>query len=55
MSKRQIENTIWEEVWFMDLSLEYKMLVLYFLKTSNHEGIGNLNFKSQNSSTCLYF
>ena len=49
MSKRQIENTIWEEVWFMDLSLEYKMLVLYFFTTSNHAGLGNLNFKIINT------
>ena len=49
MSKRQVENTIWEEVWFMDLALHYKMLILYFFTTSNHAGLGNLNFKIINT------
>tara|TARA_B100000965_G_scaffold369663_1_gene357196 strand:- start:768 stop:1196 length:429 start_codon:yes stop_codon:yes gene_type:complete len=49
MSKRQVENTIWEEVWFMDLDLHYKVLILYFFTTSNHAGLGNLNFKIINT------
>lgn len=44
MAKRQIENTIFEETWFMDLPMHYKMLVLYFFITSDHAGLGNLNF-----------
>ena len=44
MSKRQVENTIWEEVWFMELPMHYKVLILYFFTTSNHAGLGNLNF-----------
>jgi len=49
MSKRQVENTIWEEVWFMDLEVQYKLLVLYFFTTSNHAGLGNLNFRIINT------
>lgn len=49
MSKRQVENTIWEEVWFMDLQVQYKLLVLYFFTTSNHAGLGNLNFRIINT------
>ena len=45
MSKKQIESTLFEEVWFMDLDLEYKMLMLYFFITCDHAGLGNLNFK----------
>ena len=44
MSKKQIESTLFEEVWFMDLDLEYKMLMLYFFITCDHAGLGNLNF-----------
>lgn len=44
MAKRQVENTIFEEVWFMELPLQYKMLMLYFFITSDHAGLGNLNF-----------
>ena len=49
MSKRQVENTIWEEVWFMDLEVQYKLLVLYFFTTSNHAGLGNLNLRIINT------
>ena len=49
MAKRQVENTIFEETWFMDLNMEYKLLVLYFFITSNHAGLGNLNFKIINT------
>ena len=45
MAKRQVENTIFEETWFMDLQMQYKMLMLYFFITSDHAGLGNLNFK----------
>ena len=48
MSKKQIESTLFEEVWFMDLDLEYKMLMLYFFITCDHAGLGNLNFKMIN-------
>ena len=49
MAKRQVENTIFEETWFMDLKMEYKVLVLYFFITSDHAGLGNLNFKIINT------
>lgn len=49
MAKRQVENTIFEELWFMDLKMEYKVLVLYFFITSDHAGLGNLNFKIINT------
>ena len=49
MAKRQVENTIFEETWFMNLSMEYKILVLYFFITSDHAGLGNLNFVIINS------
>jgi hypothetical protein len=44
MAKRQVENTIFQETWFMELGMEYKMIVLYFFITSDHAGLGNLNF-----------
>jgi hypothetical protein len=49
MAKRQVENTIFEETWFMDLPIHYKMLMLYFFITSDHAGLGNLNFKIINT------
>ena len=45
MAKRQVENTIFQENWFMDLPIQYKILMLYFFITSDHAGLGNLNFK----------
>lgn len=48
MAKKQVESTLFEEVWFMDLDLEYKMLMLYFFITCDHAGLGNLNFKMIN-------
>jgi hypothetical protein len=48
MAKKQVESTLFEEVWFMDLDLEYKMLMLYFFITCDHAGLGNLNFKRIN-------
>jgi len=44
MAKRQVENTIFQETWFMELGMEYKMIILYFFITSDHAGLGNLNF-----------
>ena len=49
MAKRQVENTIFEETWFMDLQMQHKMLMLYFFITSDHAGLGNLNFKIINT------
>ena len=49
MAKRQVENTIFEETWFMDLEMHYKVLMLYFFITSDHAGLGNLNFKIINT------
>lgn len=49
MAKRQVENTIFEETWFMDLDMPYKMLILYFFITSDHAGLGNLNLKIINT------
>ena len=45
MPKKQVESTIFEEQWFMDLEKHYKMLMLYFFITSDHAGLGRLNFK----------
>ena len=50
MAKRQVESKIFEEVWFMDLPIEYKALMLYFFITSSHAGIGNLNMKLINAT-----
>ena len=50
MAKRQVESKIFEEVWFMDLPIEYKALMLYFFITSSHAGIGNLNIKLINAT-----
>jgi hypothetical protein len=50
MAKRQVESKIFEEVWFMDLAIEYKALMLYFFITSSHAGLGNLNMKLINAT-----
>jgi len=45
MAKRFIDTGIFDDVWFMDLSKDAKILWLYFLTKCDHAGILKLNLK----------
>lgn len=45
MPKRFTDSNKWQDVWFMELKPDYKMLWFYLLDTCDHAGIWKVNLK----------
>ena len=45
MAKRYTDSRKWDDSWFTDLSIKYKMFWVYMLDKCNHAGIYKVNLK----------
>lgn len=45
MAKRFVATEIWDEDWFLDMPLEYKLFWFYLLSACNHAGLFRVNIK----------
>jgi hypothetical protein len=45
MAKRFTSTEIWEEDWFLDMPIQYKLFWFYILSACNHAGIFRVNTK----------
>lgn len=46
MAKRFAATEIWDEDWFLDLPVEYKLFWFYMLSTCDHAGLFRVNMRS---------
>lgn len=46
MAKRFTATDIWEEDWFLEMPIEYKLFWYYMLATCDHAGLFKVNLKS---------
>lgn len=46
MAKRFFSTKIWEEDWFLDMPLEYRLFWFYILSSCDHSGIFKVNLRS---------
>lgn len=46
MAKRFSATEIWEEDWFLEMPMEYKLFWFYMLSTCDHAGFFKVNVKS---------
>lgn len=46
MAKRFTATEIWEEDWFLDMPIEYKLFWYYMLSSCDHAGLFKVNIKS---------
>ncbi len=46
MAKRFTATEIWNEDWFLDMPIEYKLFWYYMLSTCNHAGLYKVNLRS---------
>jgi len=46
MAKRFTATEIWNEDWFLDMPMEYKLFWYYMLSTCNHAGLFKVNLRS---------
>jgi len=45
MAKRFIDTALFDDSWFMDLSVENKLFFVYLITNCDHAGIIDLNLK----------
>lgn len=48
MAKRFIATELWNEDWFLDMKIEYKLFWYYIISNCNHAGIFKLNLRTFN-------
>jgi hypothetical protein len=45
MSKRFVDTELWQKVWFQEIDMQEKLLVLYLFQNCDNAGVWNINYR----------